>query len=68
MFAVSRTATVVYWSEFLATDPEARVRFPTLQDFLRSNGSGIEELFGRNSSDSGLEIREYGLGDPLRWH
>jgi hypothetical protein len=30
------------WSsgqEFLATDPEARVRFPALPDFLRSSGS-----------------------------
>jgi hypothetical protein len=25
---------VVWWSEFLATDPEARVRFPALPDFL----------------------------------
>jgi hypothetical protein len=24
------TASVVWWSEFLATDPEARVRFPAL--------------------------------------
>jgi hypothetical protein len=23
---------VVYWSEFLATDPEARVRFPALPE------------------------------------
>jgi hypothetical protein len=29
--------------------------------------STIEELFGRNSSHSGLENREYGRGDPLRW-
>jgi hypothetical protein len=29
--------------------------------------SNIEELLGRNSSDSGLETREYGCGDPLRW-
>jgi hypothetical protein len=29
--------------------------------------STIEELLGRNSSGSGLENREYGLGDPLRW-
>jgi hypothetical protein len=29
------TASVVYWSEFLATDPEARVRFPAPPDFLR---------------------------------
>jgi hypothetical protein len=27
----------------------------------------IEELFGRNNSGSGLENREYGRGDPLRW-
>jgi hypothetical protein len=26
--------------EFLATDPEVRVRFPALPDFLRCNGSG----------------------------
>jgi hypothetical protein len=26
---------VVYWSEFLATDPEARVRFPALPGFLK---------------------------------
>jgi hypothetical protein len=35
------TASVVWWSEFLATDPEVRVRFPALPDFLRSGGSGI---------------------------
>jgi hypothetical protein len=29
--------------------------------------STIEELLGRNSSSSGLEIREYGRRDPLRW-
>jgi hypothetical protein len=27
--------------------------------------STIEQLLGRNSSGSGLEIREYGSGDPL---
>jgi hypothetical protein len=26
------TASVVYWSEFLVTDPEARVRFPVLPE------------------------------------
>jgi hypothetical protein len=26
-----------------------------------------EELLGRKSSGSGLENREYGRGDPLRW-
>jgi hypothetical protein len=29
--------------------------------------STIEELLGRNSSDSGLENRQYSRGDPLRW-
>jgi hypothetical protein len=36
----SRTASVVYLAEFLAVDPEIRVRFPALPDFLRSCGSG----------------------------
>jgi hypothetical protein len=35
-----QSASVVYWSEFLAADPEVRVRFPALPDFLRSSGSG----------------------------
>jgi hypothetical protein len=34
------TASGISWSEFLATDPEVRVRFPALPDFLRSSGSG----------------------------
>jgi hypothetical protein len=29
--------------------------------------STIEELFGRNSSGSGLENLEYGRGNPLHW-
>jgi hypothetical protein len=37
----SETASVVYWSEFLATDSEVRVRFAALPDFLRSSGSGM---------------------------
>jgi hypothetical protein len=66
---------VVQWSEFLATDPEVRVRFPALPDFLRSSGSGtgptqprtIEELLGRKSSSSGLKkTREYSRRDPSR--
>jgi hypothetical protein len=32
-----------------------------------SLASTTEELLGRNSSGSGLENREYGRGDPLRW-
>jgi hypothetical protein len=38
---------VVSWSEFLATDPEARVRFPALPDFLK------EQKKKENSSGSG---------------
>jgi hypothetical protein len=54
----------------------SRVRFPALPDFLSSSGYGeglfslvstIEELLGRNSSGCGLEKREYGRADPLRW-
>jgi hypothetical protein len=33
-WAVRDRASVVQWSEFLATDPEARVRFPALPDFM----------------------------------
>jgi hypothetical protein len=33
------TASVVYWSEFLATDPEARVGFPALP---KKKGLGLE--------------------------
>jgi hypothetical protein len=66
---------VVKWSDFLATDPEVRVRFPALADFLSSSGSGTgctqpceysttEELLGRKSSGSGLENREYVRRDP----
>jgi hypothetical protein len=35
----SETASVVWWSEFLATDPEARVRFPALPE-KKNSGSG----------------------------
>jgi hypothetical protein len=41
------TASVVSWSEFLATDPEARVRYTELPDFLRSSGSGTEKVAAR---------------------
>jgi hypothetical protein len=46
----------------------SRVRFPALQDFLSSSGSGMgslspmsttEELFGRNNCSSSLETRKY---------
>jgi hypothetical protein len=37
---VRLAASVVWWSEFLTTDPEVRVRIPALLDFLRSSGPG----------------------------
>jgi hypothetical protein len=57
----------------MATDPEVRVRFPALHDFLSSSGlergplslvNTIEELLGRKSSGSGLGSRDYGRRDP----
>jgi hypothetical protein len=39
MIIMQMIASVIWWSEFLATDPEVRVQFPALSDFLRSNGS-----------------------------
>jgi hypothetical protein len=36
------TASVVYWSEFLATDPEARVRFPALPGKKKKWVVGLE--------------------------
>jgi hypothetical protein len=65
---------VVEWSEFLAADPEVRVRFPALPDFLSNSGlkrgtlilvSTIEEVLERNTSSSGsdLESREYSRRD-----
>jgi hypothetical protein len=32
--------SVVWWSEFLASDAEVQVRFSVLPDFQRSSGSG----------------------------
>jgi hypothetical protein len=44
------TSSVVWWSEFLATDPEVRVQFPALPDFLRSSGSGTGSTQSREYS------------------
>jgi hypothetical protein len=41
------TASVVYWSEFLATYPEVRVQFPALPDFLISSWSETEFIQAR---------------------
>jgi hypothetical protein len=40
---------------------------PMDERVLLSLVSTTEELIGRNSGGFGLEIREYGRGDPLRW-
>jgi hypothetical protein len=37
---VYMTASVVWWSEFLATDPELPGSVPGVPDFLTSGGSG----------------------------
>jgi hypothetical protein len=63
-------------SEFLATDREARVRFPALPGEKNIVGlergalslvSTTEELLDRKSSGSCLENREYGSRDPSCW-
>jgi hypothetical protein len=58
------TASVVWWSEFLSTDPEVWARFPALPDFLRSLErdppslvSTAEEQLERKSSGYDLESR-----------
>jgi hypothetical protein len=59
------------WSsgqEFLGTDPEVLVRFPTLPERVPlSLVRAIEELLERKSSGSGLENRDYGHRNPSRW-
>jgi hypothetical protein len=60
-----RKILVVQWGEFLASDPEVQVRFPALPVVVGlergplSLVSTTEELLGRKSSGSGLEIRDY---------
>jgi hypothetical protein len=49
-------------------DPQHYQIFREVVDLERGSLSLVsttEELLGRNSSGSGLEIREYGHGDPL---
>jgi hypothetical protein len=55
------TASVVQWSDFLATNTGVRGSIPALPDFSNSSGSGtgstqpreqFEELLGRSSSGS----------------
>jgi hypothetical protein len=64
----------------MATEPEIRVRFPALSDFLRSSESGMrpiqpreytEELLGRKSKGSGQKSRDYSRKESVTlatWH
>jgi hypothetical protein len=70
------TRLIIITSAFLPTDPEPRDRFSALPDFLISSGYETgstqppEYNWGatwKKSSGSGLEIRDYGLRDLLRW-
>jgi hypothetical protein len=72
----SGVASVIWWSEFVATNKEVWIRFPALQHFLRRSGSGKgsthprEYNWGaiwRNSSGYGLGTREYSFRDLSRW-
>jgi hypothetical protein len=53
---ISVKTSAVQWSKFLVTDPEVRVRFPALPDFLRSSGSGTRSI----------QPREYHWGATLK--
>jgi hypothetical protein len=64
---------VVWWSDFLATDPEVWVQLLALPDFQRVVGlergplslvSTIAELLERKSRVSSLENREYSRSYP----
>jgi hypothetical protein len=45
-----KTAPVVKWSEFLATDSEARVRFPALPDFLEEKKRKVKSSVSETGS------------------
>jgi hypothetical protein len=69
---INWTASVVWWSEFLPTDPEVPGSIPGYQIFwevvdlervLIRLMNEIEELLGKNSSGSS----RVGSVNPLRW-
>jgi hypothetical protein len=75
-FVLANTDCVDRVCGLVALDPETRVRSRRYQISWEVMGlervplslvSTTEELFGRKSSGSGLEIREHGRGDPVRW-
>jgi hypothetical protein len=62
-------SSVVYWSDFLATDSEVRIRFLALPDFQRSGGYGTgfsqpceynRAATWKKSSASSVENLDYG--------
>jgi hypothetical protein len=74
---VDKTASLVYWSGFLTADPEGRVWFPALPDFLRSSGTGTgstqppeynwRATWKKKQRFRSKKNREYGRRDPPRW-
>jgi hypothetical protein len=50
------------WSEFLGTEPEVRVRFWALPDFLRCSGSGTGPLSLLSTTKELLERKSIGSG------
>jgi hypothetical protein len=55
---IQTTASVVLWSEFLATDPEVLGSIPGAFRFSLSLVRTTEELLGRKSSGSCQENRD----------
>jgi hypothetical protein len=58
------SSSVFWWSEFLATDPGALPDYPRSTGGLLSLVNTIEDLLGRNNSDSDLENLYYVRRDP----
>jgi hypothetical protein len=69
-----RSISMYFWIIIVIIIRWSRFRFPALQKRVvglergpLSLVSATEELLGSNSSGSGLEIREYGRRNSLRW-
>jgi hypothetical protein len=61
------------WSEFPVTDPEVRIRFPALSDFLRSSVSGtgftqqLRSFLEEKVASPVYRTENTAVGDPSRW-